>query len=51
MPKNWSDHESEIRRLYMDERKTWKDVRDIRSTKFDFNASIRAYRIRFNDWG
>ncbi|KAG4434526.1 hypothetical protein IFR05_009995 [Cadophora sp. M221] len=51
MPKNWSDHEAEIRRLYMDEGRTLKDVRDIMSAKFDFNASIRAYRMRFDDLG
>ena len=39
MPKNWSDHEAEIRRLYIDEGRTLKDVRDIMSAKFDFNAS------------
>lgn len=39
MPKNWSDHEAEIRRLYIDDGRTLKDVRDIMSAKFDFNAS------------
>ncbi|KAL5327859.1 hypothetical protein ACEPPN_005565 [Leptodophora sp. 'Broadleaf-Isolate-01'] len=54
MPKNWSDHEAEIRRLYIDDGRTLKDVRDIMSAKFDFNASeyrIRAYRMRFDDLG
>ncbi|KAL2060692.1 hypothetical protein VTL71DRAFT_9333 [Oculimacula yallundae] len=39
MPKNWSDHEAELRRLYMEEGRTLKDVQKIMSSNFGFDAS------------
>jgi hypothetical protein len=39
MPKNWSHHEAEIRRLYMEEGRALKEVRGIMNEHYKFDAS------------
>ncbi|KAH7381992.1 hypothetical protein BKA64DRAFT_684716, partial [Cadophora sp. MPI-SDFR-AT-0126] len=51
MPKNWSHHEAEIRRLYMEEGKPLKQVRHLMIAEHRFEASIRAYRMKLDEWG
>ncbi|KAE9366891.1 hypothetical protein N431DRAFT_487364 [Stipitochalara longipes BDJ] len=50
MPKDWDHHKAEIERLYMVERRPLKDVRNILKTQFAFDASIRAYRMKLDEW-
>lgn len=50
MPKNWLFHKAEIRQLYIDEGKTLEQVRGILKARHGFTASIRAYRMRVDEW-
>lgn len=50
MPKDWDYHKAEIERLYMVERRPLKDVRNILKTQFAFDASVRAYRMKLDEW-
>ncbi|KAG9238036.1 Clr5 domain-containing protein [Amylocarpus encephaloides] len=50
MPKPWSLHKAEISRLYIQEGKTLNEVRETLSRCHGFQASVRAYRMRINEW-
>ncbi|KAG9254693.1 Clr5 domain-containing protein [Emericellopsis atlantica] len=50
MVKPWNQYKDDITHLYIHERRTLKEVREIMSQKHGFNASIRSYRQRFDQW-
>ncbi|KAI6784522.1 uncharacterized protein J7T54_006567 [Emericellopsis cladophorae] len=50
MVKQWNHFRNDITHLYIQERRTLKEVQDIMSQKHGFNASIRSYRQRFDQW-
>lgn len=51
MPKDWAKYKAEVHRLYIVEEKTVYQVRDTLREKHGFNASVRAYRMHFDEWG
>ncbi|PVH70756.1 hypothetical protein DL98DRAFT_124223 [Cadophora sp. DSE1049] len=51
MPKDWKYHKAEVERLYIREGKPLEQIRDILREEHGFNASMRAYRMRIDNWG
>ncbi|KAK0104255.1 hypothetical protein ONS96_005347 [Cadophora gregata f. sp. sojae] len=51
MPKDWKYHKAEVERLYIKEGKPLEQIRDILREEHGFNASMRAYRMRIDNWG
>ncbi|KAH6672379.1 Clr5 domain-containing protein, partial [Halenospora varia] len=50
MPKDWASHKAEVEQLYIEQGRTLKEVRDILKDRHGFSASVRAYRMRIDDW-
>ena len=51
-PEEWETHRSTIKRLYLDERKTLKDVMATMEQKRNLRgATVKMYKSRFNKWG
>ncbi|KAF4629496.1 hypothetical protein G7Y89_g8652 [Cudoniella acicularis] len=50
MPKDWATHKAEVERLYIEEGRTLNEVRNILRRRHGFDASTRAYRMRFETW-
>ncbi|POS76221.1 hypothetical protein DHEL01_v205386 [Diaporthe helianthi] len=51
MTKEWLRYRSTILGLYKDQSKTLDEVRRIMKDEYGFEASVRAYRSRFDKWG
>ncbi|PBP27580.1 hypothetical protein BUE80_DR001447 [Diplocarpon rosae] len=51
MPRDWRAYRAEIERLYVKEKKPLEEVRHIFREEHGFNASMRAYQMRLDDWG
>lgn len=47
MTKSWDKHWSLIKRLYVEEGRPLKEVRDTMEQEYSFKASVRAYRVQF----
>ncbi|KAK7703466.1 hypothetical protein SLS64_009136 [Diaporthe eres] len=47
----WEAHKATIRRLYIDEGRSLKEVVEIMKTKHGFEASLKPYKARLNRWG
>ncbi len=47
----WETHRSTIKRLYLDEDKTLKEVMGIMERDFGHKATIKMYKTRINKWG
>ena len=50
-PDIWETHRSTIKRLYLDENKTLKDVMTIMERDYDHKATVKMYKSRINKWG
>ncbi|KAL1867274.1 hypothetical protein Daus18300_006393 [Diaporthe australafricana] len=50
MTKEWLKHRTTILGLYKDQSKTLDEVRRIMREEYGFEASVRAYRSRFDKW-
>ncbi|KAG6357967.1 hypothetical protein INS49_013850 [Diaporthe citri] len=48
---DWSRHRPTIKRLYINERKTLKEVMDIMARDYNFVASSKMYKVRIKQWG
>ncbi|CZR60079.1 uncharacterized protein PAC_09974 [Phialocephala subalpina] len=51
MPKNWLMFKDEIENLYIFNGHTLEDVRTIIKSKHCFDASVRSYRMKLEEWG
>ncbi|KAK2623703.1 hypothetical protein QTJ16_006884 [Diplocarpon rosae] len=51
MPRDWRAYRAEIERLYVKEKRPLEEVRHIFREEHGFNASMRAYQMRLDDWG
>ncbi|KUI69624.1 hypothetical protein VM1G_05097 [Cytospora mali] len=51
MTKEWTKYKDTILSLYKDQSKTLDEVRRIMRENYGFEASVRAYRSRFDKWG
>ncbi|KLU88624.1 hypothetical protein MAPG_07609 [Magnaporthiopsis poae ATCC 64411] len=51
MTKTWEKHKAAIVTLYKAENRPLHEVQAIMRDRFNFEASIRAYRTRFGKWG
>ncbi|KAL9072694.1 MAG: hypothetical protein Q9161_003403 [Pseudevernia consocians] len=50
-PDIWETHRSTIKRLYLDEDKTLKNVMDTMERDYGHKATIKMYKSRINKWG
>ena len=50
-PDIWETHRSTIKRLYLDDNKTLKDVMAIMERDYDHKATVKMYKSRINKWG
>ncbi|TDZ16914.1 hypothetical protein Cob_v010050 [Colletotrichum orbiculare MAFF 240422] len=50
MTKAWKDYREVITRLYIHESKTLDEVKEIMQRDYNFKASTRSYRQRFDQW-
>ncbi|KAF8849774.1 hypothetical protein BDZ45DRAFT_680286 [Acephala macrosclerotiorum] len=49
--KNWNLHKDSMHRLYVTERQTLNRTMEIMKQRFGFVASVRAYKLHFDEWG
>ncbi|KAM0259741.1 hypothetical protein ACHAQJ_003177 [Trichoderma viride] len=47
----WEQYKSTIRALYLEERKPLKEVMNIMSEQYGFQATPKMYKTRFSQWG
>ncbi|KAI1334727.1 Clr5 domain-containing protein [Xylariaceae sp. FL0016] len=47
----WAKHRAIIRTLYLDQRKSLKEVKQIMEVDHDFHATEKMYKYHFNKWG
>ncbi|KAL7939472.1 hypothetical protein V8C35DRAFT_286741 [Trichoderma chlorosporum] len=47
----WARHKEEIRRLYLDENRTLKEVQAHLETTYGFSPRYRAYQLQLKKWG
>ena len=50
-PEVWETYRPIIKRLYLDEEKTLKDVMAIMQREYDYKATIKMYKSRIKKWG
>ncbi|KAJ2984328.1 hypothetical protein NUW58_g6096 [Xylaria curta] len=50
-PEDWDAYRSIMTDLYMNRRKTMKDVKKIMENQHNFHATLRMYKMRFKKWG
>ncbi|ROW02542.1 hypothetical protein VMCG_06150 [Cytospora schulzeri] len=48
---DWDRHMSTIKRLYMDENMTLREVMDIMEKQYNFFATVKMYKVRLRRWG
>ncbi|KAI0459139.1 hypothetical protein F5B21DRAFT_340023 [Xylaria acuta] len=48
---DWADHRPFITALYRDQNKTLKETMRIMEEKYEFFATLRMYKARFQQWG
>ncbi|KAN0103398.1 hypothetical protein V8E51_011711 [Hyaloscypha variabilis] len=51
MAKDWDQYKTEIKTLYITNGKSLDDVRRILKGRHNFDASVRAYRMKLEYWG
>ncbi|KAH6699728.1 ankyrin repeat-containing domain protein [Leptodontidium sp. MPI-SDFR-AT-0119] len=51
MAKDWDRYKTEINTLYINDGKSLDDVRRILKGRHNFDASVRAYRMKLEYWG
>ncbi|KAB5566877.1 Clr5 domain-containing protein [Coniochaeta sp. 2T2.1] len=51
MTKKWDEHRATIISLYKEQHKPLREVQRLMKEQYGFDASVRAYRSRFDRWG
>ncbi|KAG4431113.1 hypothetical protein IFR05_013400 [Cadophora sp. M221] len=50
MPKNWVAQKENLKQFYITEDRPLEEVREILKDRYGFDASIRSYRMKIDEW-